>query len=451
VRNATPAEVTTIVLEHVSELRVTSVGFPSACASLAAQILSRLSAEWHAVPGAGGQLRRCMTAVCQKLCGSNTVMQSMTSTLRVQVERRACAQRSPSKRRPRQSIAAIEQPTDAATAAQALSADGAAPARPTDAALLSVTDGMSGSAADGSHVTLESAAHEVIAADAAGSHAGGPDEDSRQGADAEPQQSAPMAALPQPSVRAEDSGARDGSGVDSVAGTDGNGGVSGDGGQLEATAGQVSTMMEQMIQHVDATQSSVFAADHPDLDSQLTTSELSAEKPAAGCAETSAGQADAAVVAPEPPEQAAEHSMASSAEASALDQQTGSDAPSAAERTDKDTTAEHIAVIRTNPADCNADAARQTSGDAAEDSAAVSAPSASEPAGTDGADMHATAAMDRWDMRCSHCPWLCTHETVTQTRRCLHALVGDCATAVAEPSDAAVSCKQVAHLPCALC
>ena len=60
-RNATPAQVTTIASEHVSELRVTSVGFPSACAFLAAQILSRSFAEWHAVPGAAGQLRGCVS------------------------------------------------------------------------------------------------------------------------------------------------------------------------------------------------------------------------------------------------------------------------------------------------------------------------------------------------------------------------------------------------------
>jgi len=357
---------------------------------------------------------RCwpIEALCVKLCGSNTVMQSITLTLRVQVARRACAERSPSKRRPRQSIAVIEQPTDAAAACQALPGDGTASARPTDAALLSVTEGMSGSAADVSDVTLQPPAPNSSSADAARSNAGGADEGSRQGADAEQQQSAPMVAQLQPSVPAEDTGTCGGSVGVRVADAADDGAVPADGDQLEAAAGQISTMMEQMIQHVDAAQSSEFTADHPDLDSQLTTSELSAEEPAAGCAETSVAQAGAVVFAPEPLEQAAVHSMASSAEASANapDQQTGSDAPSAAERAAKDMAEGLTAVSPMNAADDDAHNMMQTSGDATEGSAAVAVAPVAEPPGTDGADMHATGAIHRCDILCSGCRWLCTGE-----------------------------------------
>ena len=290
----------------------------------------------------------------------------------MQVALRVTAKRSPQKRRPRQSIIAIEQPTDAATAAQALPADGAAPARPTDAALLSDTEGVSGSAADGCPAMLQQPEGDDATADMPCSDADGTNEGSCDGAVAEQQLPPPLSAVPQPSEHNEE------------------------------TAGQVSTMMEQMIQRVDAARSSASGSDHPGSDGQTTTSEVSAEEPAAGCADIAATQAAAAVVL----DQAAEDDMAASAEVTGnvLDQRTGSDAPAAAERTDQDEEEQPMAANHMHAADDDTAYTRQTSADAAEDSVAAAAPSAPEPEGVDGADMHTTAAMDR----CGMCSLACS-------------------------------------------
>ena len=353
----------------------------------------------------------------------------------LQLARLVKAPRSPSKRRPRQGIAAIEQPTDAATAVQALPGDGAAPARPTDAALPGVPEGVSGTAADGPLVTLQPPVGDVTATASARSDAGGTDAGSCHGTDAEEQQPAPLAALPQPSVRAEDTGTCGGSGVVSGAGAAGDDGVLGDADQLEATAGQVSSMMEQMIQRVDAAQSSADDADHPGSEGRITDSEVSAEQPAAGCAETSAAQAGAAA----DQEQPAEHDIVSSGEASgnAPDQQTGSDALRAAEQTDKAMAEEPLAANHTDAADSDADAARQPSGDAAEESVAVAAPAVPQAAGADGADMHAAAAMDRCD-KCGQITYGCASWNSHSDAVISYPLFGDRATAAAKPSNAAV-------------
>ena len=327
-----------------------------------------------------------------------------TCMLWVQLARRVTALRSPKQRRPRQSIAAIEQPSDAATAVQALPGGDTALAQPADAALLNVTEGVSGSAADGSHVTLQPSARDFIAADAARSGAGGTDEDSRQCGDAERQRSAPVATLPHPSGHASDTGACGGS--RGVVGTDaaGDSGATGDVQQLEATAGQVSTVMEQMISCVHAAQSAASDADHLGSDSQVTNSEVSAEEPAAGCAEATAAQAGAAVVQ----EQAAEQDMAAAAEACGIasDEWTNEAEPSAADQLDEDMAEEHMAVDKMRAAADHTSDARRMAADAAEAPVAGAEPSAPLSAGIDSADVRTAAAT----VRCAYVQLVCSYE-----------------------------------------